>query len=60
MKNAIDQFQSKRTTIAQTRKLKSKLEAPILVACPEPPFKVFIFTRSHLYPLCMNLLYQYP
>ena len=40
MKNALEQYQSNRVTIAQTRKPRNQIESPTLVVCPEPPFKV--------------------
>ena len=39
MRNALDQFKAGKTTMAQTQMTVSELESPVLIVCPEPPFK---------------------
>ena len=46
MKTAIEQFTKGSTTISQTPKNLSKLEAPIFIFCPDPSFKRSFF-KSH-------------
>ena len=40
MKNAMEQYHEKRTTIAQRKRNQSELEPPVLVVCPYPPLKL--------------------
>ena len=46
MKTAIEQFTKGSTTIAQTPETLPKLEPPIFIFCPDPPFKPSFF-KSH-------------
>ena len=46
MRTAIEQFAKASTTISQTPKKLSKLEAPIFTLCPDPPFKLSFF-KNH-------------
>ena len=46
MRTAIEQFTKASTTISQTPKKLSKLEAPIFMLCPDPPFKLSFF-KNH-------------
>ena len=46
MKTAIEQFSKGSTTISQTPKDLSKLEPPIFILCPDPPFKPSFF-KNH-------------
>ena len=46
MRTAIEQFTKASTTISQTPKKLSKLEPPIFIFCPDPPFKLSFF-KNH-------------
>ena len=46
MRTAIEQFAKASTTISQTPRKLSKLEAPIFTLCPDPPFKLSFF-KNH-------------
>ena len=46
MRTAIEQFTKASTTISQTPKTLPKLESPIFIFCPDPPFKLSFF-KSH-------------
>ena len=46
MKTAIEQFTKGSTTISQTTKDLPKLEPPIYILCPDPPFKPSFF-KNH-------------
>ena len=46
MRTAIEQFTKGSTTISQTPKKLSKIEPPILMFCPDPPFKPSFF-KNH-------------
>ena len=46
MKTAIEQFTKGSTTIAQTPETLPKLEPPIFIFCPDPPFKPSFF-KNH-------------
>ena len=48
MKTAIEQFTKGSTTISQTPKDLSKLEPPIFIFCPEPPFKPSFFKNHNV------------
>ena len=43
MRNALEQFNAGKTTMAQTQNNLKELESPILILCPEPPFKPSYF-----------------
>ena len=48
MKTAIEQFTKGSTTISQTPKKLSKLEPPIFMFCPDPPFKPSFFKNHNV------------
>ena len=43
MKDAWQQYTKKSTTLAERRMNKPKLDAPVLILCPDPPFKPSFF-----------------
>ena len=43
MQTAVDQYYEEKTTVAQTRINTSNLDPPVIVACPDPPFKTSFF-----------------
>ena len=45
MRNALDQFKAGKTTMAQTQTTVSELESPILIVCPDPPFKQSVLKK---------------
>ena len=45
MQPALEQYQKKSTTIAQKRENVAQLETPVLVLCPDPPFKKSFFKQ---------------
>ena len=45
MKTAIEQVTKGSTTMSQTPKDLSKLEPPIFILCPDPPFKPSFFKK---------------
>ena len=42
MEKALDQFTKRRTTIVKS-KIESEPEPPVLIVCPDPPFKTSFF-----------------
>ena len=48
MKTAIEQFTKGSTTISQTPKKLSKLELPVFMFCPDPPFKRSFFKNHNV------------
>ena len=45
MRHALEQFNEKRTTMAESIKQAKELDYPILVFCPEPGFKLSFFKK---------------
>ena len=43
MKDAWNQYTKKSTTFAEAQINKTKLDAPVLVLCPDPPYKPSFF-----------------
>ena len=43
---AVDQYYEEKTTVAQTRINTSNLDPPVIVACPDPPFKAPFFKQQ--------------
>ena len=43
---AVDQYYEEKTTVAQTRINTSYLDPPVIVLCPDPPFKASFFKQQ--------------
>ena len=48
MESALSQYFDKRTTIVESRKDILNSESPILILCPDPPFKASYFRNQSL------------
>ena len=48
MKHALEQYKKGSTTIVKRQEFMENLEPPILIVCPEPPFKPSFFKEKNI------------
>ena len=59
MRHALEQYNEKRTTMAESIKQAKELDYPILVFCPEPGFKPSFFKKMKWNDGAEKLIWKY-
>ena len=59
MRHALEQYNEKRTTMAESIKQAKELDYPILVFCPEPGFKPSFFKKMKWNRGAEKLIWKY-